>query len=145
MAATTNRPKLVKIYDVRETDWNTGQKLPLTYGEGHVCHRCGRVHAKVYVVEKEGETVEVGSTCCKRLFDWEPLAEEIQRAMARTNGEKVAEKYLTEANWKDPFLGGGAIERDVAKLCSRLPNWAWAYQHAIRIIREARQEAGLYQ
>jgi len=134
MAAAT-KPKLVNVFDVREIDWNTGERLPLEAGEGHTCERCGKLHAKVFVVEHEGKTSEVGSTCCKRLFGWQPMAEEVQRCMARVNGVKVAEQVLAIDRLE--WMTWPAVQSETGRLSGRFPNWAWVYQSAIVIVKKA--------
>lgn len=72
---------LTAVYDLREIDEFTGERIPLEPGQGNICNRCGREHAKVYEVKREqdGKEFTVGSTCCKRLFGWEPEKEETRR------------------------------------------------------------------
>jgi hypothetical protein len=82
---------LTAVYDLREIDEFTGERLPLEPGQGNICNRCGREHAKVYEVEREqdGKKFTVGSTCCKRLFGWEPEKEEIRHL--EKEARKIAE------------------------------------------------------
>lgn len=93
-------PKLLEFYDLREFDFDTGKYLPLRPGEGATCERCGREHAKVYVVQTvTGEVKSVGSGCCKRAFEgWEPTKEEIKAAKAawRTKREAAIAARLAE-------------------------------------------------
>ncbi|OLD84776.1 MAG: hypothetical protein AUF64_00300 [Chloroflexi bacterium 13_1_20CM_54_36] len=72
---------LIEVYDMREIDEISGERIPLDKGEGSICNRCGREHAKVYVVSRDQDAKQfcVGSTCCKKLFGWEPEKEELRR------------------------------------------------------------------
>lgn len=94
------QPRLLEYYDLREFDFDTGRPIPLRAGEGAICERCGREHAKVYVVQTvEGTTKSVGSGCCKRAFEgWEPSKEEIKTAKAafRSKREAAREARLAE-------------------------------------------------
>ena len=88
--------KLISVYDLREIDEFTGERLPLLAGEGNICNRCGREHAKVYQVrrEQDGKEFTVGSTCCKKLFGWEPEKEETKRL--EKEAKKLAESRARE-------------------------------------------------
>ncbi len=81
MTVTALTYKLIAVYDIREIDEFTGERIPYTAGEGNICDRCGREHAKVYEVEREQDRklFTVGSTCCKKLFNWEPEKAETKR------------------------------------------------------------------
>jgi len=62
---------LVATFDVRPIDWHTGKRLAVPEAEMLTCDRCGRSHAKGYVVRNpDGREMTVGCTCWKRLvFD----------------------------------------------------------------------------
>ncbi len=87
IVATTIR--LLKIYDLLPLDWETGKRLPIEAHDMHLCARCGKLHAKVYVVEADSTQYEVGATCCKRLFGWEPSHEEVMHAEAVARDQAV--------------------------------------------------------
>jgi len=93
--------RLVSVYDMRTWDWEREEYIPLQKGEGNICERCGREHAKVYVVENTstGMRHEVGSTCSKKMFGWEPSQDELKSATKsmKTEQKRLAyEKYVKE-------------------------------------------------
>lgn len=97
----TTQFKLVAISDLREYDYLRQEYIPLEKGEGNICERCGREHAKVFVVRDLATTTKdyyVGSTCCKKLLNWEPSKEEIQSVeMIRKNQQKTeSQKRMQE-------------------------------------------------
>lgn len=90
MNTTQSTWKLVRVYDLREVDFFTGKKIPLGEGEGNECNRCGKLHAKVYVVTDSVRTLSVGSTCVKHACNgWEPTAQELKSA--RTQAKEASE------------------------------------------------------
>lgn len=98
-ATTINEYKLVRVFDLREYDWDREEYIPLDKGEGNICERCGREHAKVYVVEDTatGKQHFVGSTCSKKMFGWEPEKAELQaasKAMKEEQKRLAREKYI---------------------------------------------------
>lgn len=106
MTTTTEvapRWRLVRVYDVRPIDFYTGKRVPVSaMDELPECNRCGRAHAKVYVVqdrENPARVSTVGSGCCKRAFDgWEPTAQELKsaRAAERAREAEAREGRVTE-------------------------------------------------
>ena len=93
MTTATATYKLTAIIDLREKDDWTGEIYALQAGQGNICDRCGKEHAKVYQVVRvdDGKEFNVGSTCCKRLFDgWEP------EKVAITAAKKAAKKQAEE-------------------------------------------------
>ena len=104
--------KLIAVYDIREIDEFTGERLPLLAGEGNICNRCGREHAKVYQVrrEQDGKEFTVGSTCCKKLFGWEPEKEEARRL------EKEARKLAQDRAYQRLLVIATPIAEEVKAL-----------------------------
>lgn len=101
--------KLKEVYDIREIDWFTGERIPYTPGEGATCHRCGKEHARVYVIEDldTRKVYEVGSTCCKRIFDgWEP-----DTAILRTKLREERERARNKASQKLDVLALPIVEK----------------------------------
>lgn len=99
--ATSNEYRLVSVYDMREYDWEREEYIPLIKGEGNICERCGREHAKVYVVEhiSDGKQHLVGSTCSKKMFGWEPAKDDIAiaaKTMKEAQKKAAQEKYIRE-------------------------------------------------
>lgn len=93
MTTATATYKLTAIIDLREKDDWTGEIYALQVGQGNICDRCGREHAKVYQVVRvdDGKEFNVGSTCCKHLFGgWEP--EKAAIAQAKKSAKKQAEE-----------------------------------------------------
>jgi hypothetical protein len=66
--------KVVGYVDLRPVNWFTGKREPLPAGEGHVCDRCGAVHALVYTLldTESKEEFKVGSGCAQRAFGFDP-------------------------------------------------------------------------
>ncbi|HEX3640189.1 MAG TPA: hypothetical protein VHV10_02745 [Ktedonobacteraceae bacterium] len=85
--------KLIAVKDMREFDYLRQEYIPLEKGSGNICDRCGREHAKVYVVNapQENRDYYVGSTCCKKLLNWEPANEEVQVFMKQQKDTQKAE------------------------------------------------------
>jgi hypothetical protein len=104
--------KLIRVYDLREIDEWTGERIPLMAGDGNICNRCGREHAKVYEVKREqdGKLFTVGSTCCKKLFGWEPEKAETKRL------EKEARKLAENAAYQRLLSIAGPIAAEVNAL-----------------------------
>lgn len=98
--AATQTYKLQAIKDLREKDDWTGEIYALQAGQGNICDRCGREHAKVYQVVRieDGKEFNVGSTCCSRLFDgWEPEKAAItaaKKAAKKQSEEKTRQRML---------------------------------------------------
>lgn len=93
MTTATAKYKLTAIIDLREKDDWTGEIYALQVGQGNICARCGREHAKVYQVVRldDGKEFNVGSTCCKHLFGgWEP--EKAVIAAAKKTAKKLTEE-----------------------------------------------------
>lgn len=68
--------QLINVYDLRQRD-NNNKPMPIEKGNGHICESCGREHGKVFVVADGDKVHEVGSTCCKKLFGWQPTSTQI--------------------------------------------------------------------
>jgi hypothetical protein len=85
--------KLIAVRDMREFDYLRQEYIPLEKGDGSICYRCGREHAKVYVVSasQENRDYYVGSTCCKKLLNWEPANEEVQMFIKQQKDTQKAE------------------------------------------------------
>lgn len=97
MTTATATYKLTAIIDLREVDEWTGEIYALQVGQGNICDRCGREHAKVYQVvrQDDGKEFNVGSTCCKHLFGgWEP--EKAVIASAKKAAKKQAEEKANQ-------------------------------------------------
>lgn len=109
---TTSTYKLTAVYDLREVDEFTGERLPLEPGQGNICNRCGREHAKVYEVKREqdGKEFTVGSTCCKKLFGWEPEKKETKRL------EKEARKQAQDRAYQRLLAIATPIAEEVKAL-----------------------------
>lgn len=105
------QPRLLEYYDLREFDFDTGRYIPLSPGTGAICQRCGREHAKVYVVlTVEGTEKSVGSGCCKRAFDgWEPSKDEIKTARAAFRSKRDAARVARLEELAAPITA--ALER----------------------------------
>jgi len=111
------QPRLLEYYDIRDFAFDTGKPMPLQEGEGAVCERCGRLHAKVYVVQTvEGTTKSVGSGCCARAFEgWEPSKDEIKKAKAMFRSKRDAARKARLEELAAPL---------VARLVAmRVPEW----------------------
>jgi hypothetical protein len=85
--------QLIAVKDMREFDYLRQEYIPLEKGNGNICDRCGREHAKVYVVRSQQEKRDyyVGSTCCKKLLNWEPEKEDIQALIKQQKDTQKAE------------------------------------------------------
>lgn len=79
----TARLRLDHVIEMRTFDFLSNTYLPLVPGEGNICDRCTREHARVYVIEDldTHKQYHVGSTCCKRMFtSWQPDKDEVKEA-----------------------------------------------------------------
>jgi hypothetical protein len=124
---------LIAVYDLREVDEISGKRIPLEEGQGNTCNRCGREHAKVYEVQRDQDAKIfcVGSTCCKKLFGWEPEKEVVNRltkeAKKRSEDralqrlEAIATPIATEVN----ALTIPPVEVIEVREDSRIPKMIW--------------------
>lgn len=76
---TSNKLHLVRVFDVREFDYLRNEYLPLVSGCGNICARCGKEHARVYVLSN-GDMV--GVKCCGKELSGE--AKKLEQAMKDT-------------------------------------------------------------
>lgn len=92
--------RLVRVYDMREYDYDLEQYIPLEKGQGNICERCTREHAKVYVIETLNDHKDhfVGSTCSRK-WGWEPQENEVRAAnkiMRAEQKQRAKEKYIEQ-------------------------------------------------
>jgi hypothetical protein len=97
--------KLISVLDLRPIDFQSGKRLAIPTSECNICDRCEKLHVKVYEVQADEKTYRVGSTCCKRLFGWEPEEKEIkskekiaEEKALKEALEKAAQKFINEIN-----------------------------------------------
>ncbi len=108
MATTEATPiQFIEVIDLRPFDLDTGKLVPIEPDACNRCARCGRLHAVVYIVEKDGKRYEVGATCCKYLFGWQPSYKEVKNAEAvardkaiRATVEKIAQPLFEQITRK---------------------------------------------
>jgi hypothetical protein len=125
------RWRLVRVYDVRPVDFQSGKRLPVAACDVEMlpeCNRCGRRHAKVYVVqdrEAPGRLAHVGSGCCKRAFGgWEPTAAEIKSARAEERARLEAAREAKVRALAEPIVAAmAAVTVPAAKLLETRPEW----------------------
>lgn len=84
--------RLIAVYDLREKDELTGERIELPAENKNECGRCGRLHAVIWEVEDDrGRVHLIGSGCAKRAFDgWEPDAEDLRKAKKRAREDAAA-------------------------------------------------------
>ncbi len=97
MSMTSTNIRLIEVVDLRPFDWETGKREPIDDDKKSICDRCGKLHAKVYVVEKEGKRYDVGATCCNRMFGWFPTHEDLMNAEAVAKDKAVQAALQTYA------------------------------------------------
>lgn len=108
-ADASPRWRLIRIYDVRPIDFYTGKRVPVSdVDDLPECTRCGRRHAKVYVVQDRDNperVSHVGSGCCKRAFDgWEPTAVEVKSARAAEREQLAANREAKVTELARPIV-----------------------------------------
>lgn len=86
--------ELAGVRDLREIDFDTGKRLPLTPGEGNECQRCRREHAVVWEVQETTPGRQrlwlVGSGCGPKILEgWSPDPKEISRAKRRDDAQAL--------------------------------------------------------
>lgn len=100
-------PRLVRKYDIREWDYDRGERIPLPRDQQHECDRCTARHCIIFEVqldaddpERPGGVVEVGSGCFKRVRDgWTPSPAELRAAESdfdRAHRAMIAERVRAE-------------------------------------------------
>lgn len=102
MTTIAKTPKLIAIEDLRPIDFQSGKRLALPKGQGHICHRCRKEHSKIYWVETvDGSVSGVGSGCIKAAFaGWSSSDEEIKEAQKSL---KEKEKFLIAQKTEEHF------------------------------------------
>lgn len=88
--------QLVEVIDLRPIDFQSGKRLAIPVEACNICDRCEKKHVKVYVVFADGDIYNVGSTCCKRLFGWEPEKADLQKK-EKAEKEKALQAALKKA------------------------------------------------
>jgi hypothetical protein len=83
--------KVVAYVDLRPVNWFTGKREPLPAGEGHVCDRCGAVHALVYTLldTESKEQFKVGSGCAQRAFGFDPDKDPLVRKTIKAEKQRI--------------------------------------------------------
>jgi hypothetical protein len=94
---------VVGYYDLRPVDWVSGKRMPLEGGEGHICDRCGALHAIVWCLKdvNSQEIFKVGSGCAKKSWGFDPSEDAKGRALvkevARDVDRQLFERRVGEA------------------------------------------------
>lgn len=103
---------LTRVYDLREWDEAAEAYMDILPEEKSMCAHCGRLHAKVYEItrDQDSKIFQVGSSCSKKLFGWEPEQAEVKRLA------KESEKLAKERGRAKLEALAAPIAEEVARL-----------------------------
>jgi hypothetical protein len=120
----TRKMEVVGYIDLRPVNWFTGKREPLTFGEGHICERCGAKHAVVYTLldTESKEQFKVGSGCAQRAFGFDPDKDPLVRKTIKAEKQRI-EKEMARLQDKIVSDIASAIVKEVIDLS--LPPIEW--------------------
>ena len=74
--------RLIAVFDLREWDEAAECYMDILPEQKSMCDHCGRLHAKVYVVQRiqDRQEFQIGGGCARKHLDgWQPEKEEVKR------------------------------------------------------------------